>query len=254
MDLTTQTPAEIDAQIAPLESAWFNAYIQVVNAEDKLARRNDDYYRRQIVEGETKMGEANAALEPLRAEYTRRGGWTRAFLVENNGGHIHNTLSCSTCRPTTRRGWLTDLSGHDMAEIVDLAGEKACTICFPDAPVKPSMLPHFIAERAEKAQAAQEKAEKAAAKAAKGITNPDGTELMDEYGVIKTERGAYLKAMEYSFDLRVYNADHPFVPRWVATRDACINAIAAKNGTDRDALAAEIEAKTAKKYAREYGN
>ena len=69
-------------------------------------------------------------------EYVRRGGWTRAFLVRGRDGHIHKSMSCSTCRPTTQFAWLTQYSGTTEAEVVEDAGMMACTVCYPSAPVE----------------------------------------------------------------------------------------------------------------------
>lgn len=124
-----------------------------------------------------------AEQEPLTAEYHRRGRWTRAFLVLNTGGHVHSSMHCGTCFPTTRYGWLPSLSGHDEAEIVEAAGADACTVCYPSAPVeslsRPRSIRHHTEDEAAKARAAREqaKADRAAAKAAKAITSPDGSPL-----------------------------------------------------------------------------
>jgi len=59
-------------------------------------------------------------------------GWNRFFLVQ----HIHNTQHCSSFRPTTRVGWLPDVSGLTEAEAVAAHGETLCTICFPSAPTE----------------------------------------------------------------------------------------------------------------------
>jgi len=67
--------------------------------------------------------------QPLRAAYT---GWKRYFIVQ--GGHIHRGRSCESCYPTTRYGWLADMSGCDETKMVAAYGETACTVCFPDAP------------------------------------------------------------------------------------------------------------------------
>lgn len=59
-------------------------------------------------------------------------GWTRFFLVE----HIHNTQRCPSFRPTTRVGWLPEVSGLTEAEAVREYGATLCTKCFPTAPVE----------------------------------------------------------------------------------------------------------------------
>lgn len=84
----------------------------------------------------------NAVLEKLEdrssdlEQIFRAGPWLRFFLVQNAGGHIHSSMSCSTCRPTTRFGWLPDLSGKTEAEAVADQGPLLCTVCFPSAPVE----------------------------------------------------------------------------------------------------------------------
>lgn len=83
------------------------------------------------------IAKLEAQAEPFRAlahqidedEYT---GWTRFFLVQ----HIHNTRYCSSFRPTTRVGWLPDVSGLTEAEAVAEHGATLCTICFPTAPTE----------------------------------------------------------------------------------------------------------------------
>jgi hypothetical protein len=73
-------------------------------------------------------------MAPLEAEHTRRQ-WTRAFLVLTSGhGHVHKSMSCRTCYPTTLFHWFPEWSGRDEAEIVAAAGERACTVCYPSAP------------------------------------------------------------------------------------------------------------------------
>lgn len=69
--------------------------------------------------------------------YIDAGGWTRFFLVQ--GGHIHSSMSCSTCNregSLTSFGWLPELSGLTEAEAVAAHGAILCTVCFPSAPVE----------------------------------------------------------------------------------------------------------------------
>ena len=85
------------------------------------------------------------AIDTLENEYTRRGRWTRAFIVRGNDGHIHSSMHCRTCRITTQFGWLPDYSGRTEAEVVEAAGCMACTVCYPSAPLetlgRPSKIP-----------------------------------------------------------------------------------------------------------------
>ena len=68
--------------------------------------------------------------------FNSRGGWTRFFLVNNPGGHIHSSMDCSTCRVDTEFTWLPEVSGKDEAAAVAEHGARLCTVCFPSAPVE----------------------------------------------------------------------------------------------------------------------
>lgn len=128
------------------------------------------------------LAEANERYEQFR--------WNRAFLVLTNGqGHVHKSMNCSTCYPTTRFNWVTDYSGSSEEQIVSDAGERACTVCYPSAPVDVLSRPSKIFSDDEKRKVEEreqrkvEKEAKAKEKAAKAATK-DGSEL-----VVVTERG-----------------------------------------------------------------
>lgn len=136
---------------------------------------------------------ALAALEvvelTLNAEFWRRGGWTRAYLVQTHDGHVHKTQDCPTCNKgeeRTRFAWMTQYSGRSEEEIVKAAGSRACTVCYPSAPVdvlkRPTQM--FGPDELERAKAAEERAARKAEKEAKAkaaaITLPDGSPLRDE--------------------------------------------------------------------------
>lgn len=70
------------------------------------------------------------------AIFQERGGWARFFLVSNTNGHIHSSLYCSTCKPTTQFTWLPSVSDKSEVEAVAEFGARLCTACFPTAPVK----------------------------------------------------------------------------------------------------------------------
>lgn len=84
---------------------------------------------------QAEVDRARARVDGLEEAFRIRGGWNRAFLVANASGHVHSSTGCSTCRPTTRYAWLTDYSGTDENAIVADAGHRACTTCYPSAPV-----------------------------------------------------------------------------------------------------------------------
>jgi len=112
-------------------------------------------YRRRLADGEVKswdrsqveyvlnaldaaradMARLDAEADPLEAEFARER-WPRFFLVLNSNGHIHSSRSCSTTFPTTRWGWLPNLSGLTEADAVAAQGPRLCSVCFPSAPVE----------------------------------------------------------------------------------------------------------------------
>lgn len=74
-----------------------------------------------------------ASIREMELAYT---GWSRFFLVTSSAGHVHSSMQCSSCRPTTRYGWLPELSGKTEAQAVDELGPALCSVCFPSAPVE----------------------------------------------------------------------------------------------------------------------
>lgn len=76
--------------------------------------------------------------KPFHEEFARRP-WSRFFYVQNNNGHIHSSMICSTCNrngSSTQFAWNPELSGLDEAAAVEKLGPKLCTVCFPTAPVE----------------------------------------------------------------------------------------------------------------------
>jgi hypothetical protein len=154
-------------------------------------------------------------IDPIDAEFDRRGGWNRFFLVSSSaGGHVHSSRSCSSCNYRTSFYWLTDESGKTEDEIVERAGDGACTVCYPSAPVvdranprpNPFEKPEVTAARKIRED---EKSAREEQKRLKGIFNEDGTVLREapdfrpdgtmryQGSEIKTERGAELKAVDH---------------------------------------------------------
>jgi hypothetical protein len=94
----------------------------------------------QAVRVLNRLGDAEAvkALARLAVhnfrEWENHGQWSRFFMV--TGGHIHSSTGCHTLYPTTRIGWLPDLSGETEADAVAAHGALLCTVCFPSAPVE----------------------------------------------------------------------------------------------------------------------
>lgn len=160
-DLSTQTPREIDTALAGL-------YNQMYALEDKIARNlgfidnleegmakeeaGDGRYTGWSRTGHERCAQMQDEIAtwqderlgllgqtaPYQAEFKARR-WSRFFLVQNNGGHIHSSMDCSTCNKrgqATRFGWLPELSGKTEPEAVAEHGAILCTVCYPSAPVE----------------------------------------------------------------------------------------------------------------------
>jgi hypothetical protein len=95
---------------------------------------------RTIERYEAARAATGAALE-AKLEHDKiwdeNGRWNRFFLVQD--GHIHARTSCQSLRPTTRVGWLPELSGETEAEAVAAHGAMLCSFCFASAPVEWTM-------------------------------------------------------------------------------------------------------------------
>lgn len=148
----------------------------------------------------------NAESLPYENEYVRRGAWNRYFLVTNDNGHVHRSMTCSTCNRegvATRFSWMIEFSGKDEHELTDEIGPNACTVCFPWAE---TIRADFEAsERQRKADERDVKAaEKARIAAEKGITTPEGGKVyedMENTWVCKTLRTAETRATDALVDL-----------------------------------------------------
>lgn len=172
-DLTTMTPSAFDEALATvygqhqinlsaLKSAIESAHraagdhregygryarwsMADQDAEDKVtelaAGETSLRYRAQdaldaLQSAKNNVKATRAQIDTYDAVFDARGGWSRFFLVANVNGHIHSSMDCSTCRPTTQFGWLPEVSGKSEAEAVAAHGAMLCTVCFPSAPTE----------------------------------------------------------------------------------------------------------------------
>jgi hypothetical protein len=203
-DLSTQTPVEIDTVLA----ANYTEQIKVLNRLGSEVKHLDSL-KRQLLKHDLAwirkdIDETAADIERLRDERLaliveaapyefehQSRGWNRYYLVTNANGHVHRELNCTTCFSTTEYSWLVDLADCDENAMIEEWGERACTVCFPSAPVNPFYnRPARIDREAREAREA-EKAAKQAAKNEKAITDVDGSPLKDDHGyAIKTKIAA----------------------------------------------------------------
>lgn len=268
MDLTTATPREIDTALAAIyveiykqqavtNSRWntvehtVKSYLglkyydhpSTKQTEETLAELHevqpDDYRGQQVIAAFARYEQALSDLlnlrmstQPYDEEYSRRP-WTRAWLVNNTSGHVHNTMSCSTCFPTTEFVWLPEMSDQPEAEIVEEAGERACTVCYPSAPVDVlKRKTRLFTPDEKKAQAARE--ERAAKREAKDAAKivVEGMQGWTNEGqgrhVYPTTRGATNAIAGWLKDLAWYGSSHPTSTEWLNNVQVVCEALEAK--------------------------
>lgn len=258
-NLQNRTPPEIDAVLNELGFQRARALSRAASfvkaahdyAEPESPRLRPDpeqakFYENKAVEEQAKADELAAQMAPLNAEYDRRGGWPRAFLVQNSGGHVHSSMGCGSCYPSTRYAWLTDYSGKDEDAIVYAAGELACTVCYPSAPVDVLKRVGEIRRPCdlERERLAAIKAAKDAEKAAAAVVDPESGDVL-----YKTERAALNAIGGALKDIRWYEFKHPDQSKWEALAGKAVHALAVKRGVDPAELMAELTAKADKAHA-----
>lgn len=188
--ITEAQPKEIDEKLADLW-ARINRERDLKRLKERdlvYARRNVGRYgitEDAVLRREQAVEESEAKLEalidetaPYEREHARRGGWSRYFRVITSGeGHVHASMSCHSCYPTTTYVWLPSLSGQGEEEAVDEYGSEMCSHCFPSVLSHPRYQSRGRVAEAAAAARAAERAEREAVKAAKAITSPDGSPL-----------------------------------------------------------------------------
>lgn len=280
-DLTTVHPRSIDTELARMWEGQSRVKARIrflmsprspwrPESERETAERDEER-----AQEEAHLRDMQAASDPLEAEFERRGGWARYFLVQNGNGHVHSSTECSTCvRPhINSRGrwtngtdfaWLPDLAAKTEQQMVAEHGESACSVCFPSAP---SMYEQMRAAgqlstterrtRAEQEARAAERAERQAAKDAKAITNPDGSALRtSDAGVIRTLVTARKELVDLIARVTVTQriadngGDTGHTRRLDAYKTDLVNiraAIAHKLGVSEDEVMAELQPKADRK-------
>ena len=268
-------PVELDNKISQAYEKLWDKRGRVEMLEGDVERFQDyvdkgrEYYIGQL-EGlkkklEIAKEELRAVKQVVKDLNDQYEGWNRCFWVQNSNGHIHRSMECATCYPSTRYAWLPDWSDRDEMEIIKAAGEKACSVCYPNAPseylARKSVLePREVIEaREERLRVKQEKAEKAE-KA--GIKNPDGSVLRvnvnggrwDE--VIKSERSASIMAVDVMTALKLYEVD-PERNKYQARKpfelialEQLLEALAFKHGVSVEEEREAVKVKSDKKVAK----
>jgi hypothetical protein len=240
MDLTAMTPVEIDTVLAEM---WYEQQVVKMRIARYQRAEAETYATIQKIKNGVRLVQYRTVLDgvelveqlsllnenieaykaelaalktkslPYENEYVARGGWNRVFLAKSVNGHAHNGQDCSTCHNgeyRTQFAWLVQYSGQDEAEIVADAGERACTTCYPTAPVDAKGTKMFTPDEVEAQKAREEREAERARKtkeaADKSITTPEGDKLYagkdnDSWDVCKTLRTAEIAATDALLDL-----------------------------------------------------
>jgi hypothetical protein len=166
-----------DTEISRLIQAGVNPARLVELQRSYLAADENSYTRHhfdpsKLAKAEAELAEIKTQCAELEAQYT---GWPRYYHVQNVNGHIHTSMSCSSCFFDTQFGWRTDLSGLTPEQVVKLEAYNACTVCMPIAPAEQKAARLSQKNEAKAARAAERKAKtdakeaKAAARAIKVV-------------------------------------------------------------------------------------
>jgi len=115
-----------------------------MTAEMKLVISGRDYATRYLAAFDAateEIAKADGIIHDINAEWFRRDGWTRKWLVVSSSGHLHAHTECSTCNNGKQRTafalWY-QLSGLTEAEAITALETRAdalCSVCYPTAPV-----------------------------------------------------------------------------------------------------------------------
>ncbi|WIC90199.1 hypothetical protein SEA_VROOMVROOM_49 [Arthrobacter phage VroomVroom] len=172
---------EHQSRLDPLQARLDRQVRAAKGAAQRGDARAEEHFTKRADAIEVEMDEIRVQLRPLY-EIADAGNWSRYVVVP--GGHVHRP-ECSTLYPRTVRFWLPSFSGADEAELVEAAGDHACTVCFPSAPTnRPTTIPLLVEEREAREAEAREKAQKRAQARTEAILDEDGNV---EY---KTQRAA----------------------------------------------------------------
>lgn len=173
-------------EVDPLTKRRYYSEDQQVVLQRYLSENPDSDLSQNYKASKDQVEALKYKLETFGNVYKERGSWNRAFLATSANGHVHKNRKCSTCNKNGKRTkfeMMTNYSNSSQEDIVNDAGERACTTCYPDAPVnvlnkKTKM---FTKDEEEKEKRKQELAKAKQEKAAKAIANAptaDGSPIL----------------------------------------------------------------------------
>jgi hypothetical protein len=263
MSVTKEFAVKIDTELSELHNKRFNLLYDLESAIDTKEYYEKHYptYVNEIAKQEGKIESARKKIFEVGCQILNlneiydQDPWTRAFLVLASNGHVHSSMDCNTCFPTTRYNWLVQYSNDDEKVIVEDAGQDACTICYPSAPAEVLNRPSRIvtADKIAKAEAKAERDAKKAARIAKEKANAptaSGEFLTYKEGkwtrVIKTERTAVSEWLDLQWDIEREVVTHYY-------NGEAHSAESIQEQKDKKAFAQEIADLIARNLAEKHG-
>ena len=230
------------------DGRWSGSFEEALAAEVppwEVTRR--ERWVAELGEVQQRRSDLRDDCAPLEAEFAEHR-WSRFFLVQNTGGHIHSSMGCQTCFADTQFGWLPELSGQDERSAVEAHGEILCSVCFPSAPSAwTSGVSRVVAAAREERSAA--KAARAAKKLEKALM-PDGSDLVvvvDQGGrrPFRERFSTLASAKMWVTNAMEWGEDHPSFPPEAVRQVA--EAIAVKTGESVDQVMAAARVRAAKR-------
>ena len=220
---------------------------------DKYDQKAQD----ELKDADARYERSQAVIEAVASKRKTQGEWTRAYLVNKPGGHVHSSTQCGTLNregKPTQVGLLPEYSGSSEDDIVKDAGYRACTRCYPDAPVgnaqtlPSAMLTEQEREKQKRKTEAEAKTEAKKAAAASKAPTADGTPLKVGSDTYKTERSAeqgYLDRYTSALEGGRRAEEHKTEARTIAA------SLAAKRGVPEEQVHRELAEKVKKRMARD---
>jgi hypothetical protein len=282
MSTTTATRYEVqvDTEIARIATAIADTErsIRLALLDIERYENADASYRRIFPVIGERAAAAEAALPGLRAqqdalttdlhiEEAKYTGWNRYYLVNNTNGHLHPDTNCSTCNngvEPTQFKWITEFSGFPTAEVIELAGEKCCTVCYPGAPVEKKADRAFRSdEEIAREERDAEKAAKRAKKAEKAlrvdleevvITDPNGR-TDERLKTIVAAENYYAGELSWAESVRLHSNEggrnEALIAEYRYHAEQALQALAARFETTVEAQRERLAPKLARKLKNE---
>ena len=106
MSVTKEFAVKIDTELSSWDEKRWLVNSKILDAEDSI-----EFYvkhfpsrvgeiQKRIAELREQKAKIQAEINKLDAIYNQ-DPWTRAFLVINSNGHVHSSMDCNTCFPTS---------------------------------------------------------------------------------------------------------------------------------------------------------